>query len=303
MGEYVEVISESYVWGMDLLMILVSLGTQDRSFKRFLGAIEKQIVLGNIKEKVVVQAGATEFTSEHMEIFDLIPSNEFEKLLKECDLLLCHGGVGTIIDGLKHHKKIIAAARLSEYHEHQNDHQKQIIHEFVNQGLILELDDFDRLDQKLLEVQDFVPREYESNTPYFISILDNYIQNALKDHKGEYIRKFLYYGFYGIFAILLEILVFLVFQKASLNSFQFLFVQACYVAIYRIIVHTIFFKIVPYDFKGELVFYSLQAIPILFTFFVSFPFLSLYCVLILAIARFFLVYLFNVLFKVRDIEL
>ena len=98
-------------------MILVSLGTQDRQFTRLLEAVEKQIQLGNIKEKVIVQAGETKYESDCMEIFDLIPSKEFLKLLEECSLLITHGGVGTIIDGLHHHKKIIAAARLCEFGE------------------------------------------------------------------------------------------------------------------------------------------------------------------------------------------
>ena len=42
-------------------MIFVSLGTQDKSFKRLLDAIEKQIDKGNIKEEVIVQAGYTKY--------------------------------------------------------------------------------------------------------------------------------------------------------------------------------------------------------------------------------------------------
>ena len=45
-------------------MIFVTLGTQDKSFKRLLDAIQKEIDKGNIKEKVVVQAGCTEYESK-----------------------------------------------------------------------------------------------------------------------------------------------------------------------------------------------------------------------------------------------
>ena len=62
-------------------MILVTLGTQDKSFERLLRDIQKQIDLGNIKEKVVVQAGFTKFDSKDMEIFDLIPMDDFDKYL------------------------------------------------------------------------------------------------------------------------------------------------------------------------------------------------------------------------------
>ena len=69
-------------------MILVTLGTQDKSFTRLLDAIQKQIDLGNIKDKVIVQAGCTKYKSKDMQILDLIPYDEFEKYIKECDLLI-----------------------------------------------------------------------------------------------------------------------------------------------------------------------------------------------------------------------
>ena len=47
-------------------MIFVTLGTQDKGFPRLLDAIEKQIKKGNIKEKVIVQAGLTEYKSKNM---------------------------------------------------------------------------------------------------------------------------------------------------------------------------------------------------------------------------------------------
>ena len=82
-------------------MILVILGTQDKPFTRLLKAIQKQIDKGNIKQKVVVQAGCTKFESKDMEIFDLIPTDEFNKLVKEADLIITHGGVGSILKELK----------------------------------------------------------------------------------------------------------------------------------------------------------------------------------------------------------
>jgi len=284
-------------------MILVSLGTQDRSFKRLLEAIERQIKLGNIKERVVVQAGETIFSSEYMEIFDLIPSKEFLKLLKECDLLICHGGVGTIIDGLKHHKKIIAAARLSKFHEHQNDHQKQIIREFVEQGLIMELDDFDKLDEKLYEAKSFQCKEYQSHTNEFIKTLDDYILEVTKKNSGHYYRKFMQYAFYGFFALMLEILVYHLFWEASLNGGQFFGILAVYVIIYRLFVHHSFFSTVSYDLKGEFIFYTLLFLPMIISFLLQFPYPSFFCLILFMVVRFLLVYFLNVLLRVSDVEL
>ena len=81
-------------------MILVTLGTQDKKFYRLLDAIQKEIDSGLIKDTVVVQAGYSKnYKSEDMQIFDLIPIDDFDKLVKKCDILITHGGVGSIITG------------------------------------------------------------------------------------------------------------------------------------------------------------------------------------------------------------
>ena len=122
-------------------MILVTLGTQDKPFNRLLDAVQKEIDKGNIKDRVVVQAGCTKYESNDMEIFDLIPMDEFDRLLDECDLLITHGGGGTIIGGLKRDKKVIAIPRVEKYGEHVDDHQKEIAESFSEMNYILVCDE------------------------------------------------------------------------------------------------------------------------------------------------------------------
>lgn len=157
-------------------MIFVTLGTQDKSFKRLLDAIEKQIDNGIIKDKVIVQAGYTDYISNKMEILKIIPMEDFENYIKECDLLITHAGVGSIMAGLNNNKKVIAAARLKEYNEHTNDHQKQIATEFEKMGYIIYLDDFDKLDEVLKKVKTFKPKKLKSNNTNFIKIIENFIK-------------------------------------------------------------------------------------------------------------------------------
>lgn len=158
-------------------MILVTLGTQDKTFPRLLDAIQKQIDKGNIKDKVVVQAGNTKYESKDMEIFDLIDRDAFSELISSCDLLITHGGVGSIITGLKNNKKVIAAPRLEKYGEHTNDHQLQIIEKFSMSGFILPLYDFDKLDEVIKDSKKFKPKKYQSNTSNMISLIENYIDS------------------------------------------------------------------------------------------------------------------------------
>ena len=158
-------------------MIFVTLGTQDKPFNRLLEAVQKQIDNKKIKGKVIVQAGCTKFESKDMEIFDLIPMEDFEKNISECDILITHGGVGSIVDALKRGKVVIAAARLEKYGEHVNDHQLQIIENFADAGYILSLDNFDELDKVLENIKKFKPNKFKSNTDKFIKLIKKEIDS------------------------------------------------------------------------------------------------------------------------------
>lgn len=158
-------------------MILVTLGTQDKEFRRLLEAIDEEINKKTIKEKVIVQAGFTKYESKNMEIFDLISSDKFDELISKCDLLITHGGVGSILAGVTRNKKVIAAPRLAKYNEHVNDHQLQIIENFSKNKYILELKDFSKLGKIIEKAKSFKPKKFVSNTDNIINMIDNYIEN------------------------------------------------------------------------------------------------------------------------------
>ncbi len=146
-------------------MIFVTLGTQDKHFDRLLKAVYKI----ETDEKIVAQIGSTEFKSskpeEKFEIHKFLSNEEFEKYMDEARVVITHAGVGTIIYGLKKHKKMIVAARLKKYGEHVNDHQLQILQTFASEGYIIPLENFDDL-PKLLEIE-FTPKEWKSNNNTF----------------------------------------------------------------------------------------------------------------------------------------
>lgn len=155
-------------------MIFVSLGTNDKSFERLLIEIDNLILSGKIKDRVVVQSGFTKYESLNMDITDLMSMDEFSNNIKNCDILITHGGVGTILDGLKYGKKIIAFPRLSKYHEHVNDHQIEIIDEFYRCGYIL-TGELLNLCELLDDIKSFNPKPYKSNNKKFNELIEDYI--------------------------------------------------------------------------------------------------------------------------------
>lgn len=158
-------------------MILVLLGTQDKSFERLLKCVDEQIKLGNIKEKVIAQVGCTKYKTDNIEMFDLISIDELKKLIKKSNYIITHGGVGSIIESLNLNKKVIVCPRLKKYNEHTNDHQLQIVKKFNNEGYIIPFYENDDLGKIIKMIDNFNPKKYKSNTKNLIKILENYIDN------------------------------------------------------------------------------------------------------------------------------
>lgn len=154
-------------------MILVTLGTQKQKFYRLLEAVD------NLKtdEEIIVQAGgSSDYKSNKMKIFDFISYDEMGKYIDEADLIITHGGTGSIIMPLQKGKKVIAAPRLEKYGEHINDHQKEIVNVFSDEKHILAFNDGDDLQKIYEKSKNFKPIPYKSNTKNFIKKLEEEIE-------------------------------------------------------------------------------------------------------------------------------
>ena len=157
---------------MDIL-IFVTLGTQDKKFKRLIEAVDKL----DTKEKIIAQVGSTDYSSDKIEIHKYLTEQEFNRYMKKARVVITHAGVGTIIQGLKMNKTMIVVARKKEYKEHVNNHQEQILETFAKDGYIIPMRDFKDL-PKLLDMQ-FTPKKYKSNNKNFKKELKNEIQDLL----------------------------------------------------------------------------------------------------------------------------
>lgn len=158
-------------------MILILLGTQDNSFHRLLEEVQKLINKNVITEKVIVQAGRTKYESKDMEIYSLMPEEKLAELMKKSDLVITHGGVGSIVMALKMGKKVITVPRLSEFGEHINDHQIQIIDSFNSQEFLIGITELKDLEEALKRSKEFKPKKFESKTEHMINLIEDFIDN------------------------------------------------------------------------------------------------------------------------------
>lgn len=174
-------------------MILVTLGTQDKQFKRLIVEIDRLIEKKVIKDKVTVQAGSTKYESKNMEIFDLIPKFDFEKLIKESDYIITHGGVGTILTALKSGKRVIGVSRLSKYNEVINDHQIDLIPKFTQEGYIIGVNEIEDLEKAIVKINSFKPRKYKSDNKQLLNPIRIEIEQTKSRKYNILFRLFLFF--------------------------------------------------------------------------------------------------------------
>ncbi len=162
-------------------MILVVLGTNDKQFTRLLDAVDDAVRTGDIRDEVIVQAGFTKYESTRMTVIDYIDQEQFADYLSKADLLITHGGVGTIMTGLKQGKTILAAARRQEYGEHVNNHQEQLLTAFEEKGYLIYMKDLSDIRPYLRQAESFRPEPYVSQRDHMASLIETWID----EHVGK----------------------------------------------------------------------------------------------------------------------
>lgn len=158
-------------------MIFVTVGTQDQDFSRLLIEIERLIRIGVICEPVIAQSGQTDFQSDLMEVVTSIPIETFQIYLEQSQLVITHGGVGTILSALQLRKKTIAVPRKASYGEHESDHQREIVEHFDQLGYIVGCNEVEQLQSALTRVQSFEPKIYHSHNQAFCQLMKDWIDN------------------------------------------------------------------------------------------------------------------------------
>jgi len=158
-------------------VILVLLGTFNIEFQRPLKAIEHFVANNPIEEEIIVQSGYTNFHSKYFTIIPFMAPAVLDDLYNKASLIITHAGTGSILQGVKKGKKVIAIARLKKYKEHIDDHQLEILKEFVGCNYILSWDQIDSFETVLKKSKTFIPTPYNSDKKNLVNFLINYIED------------------------------------------------------------------------------------------------------------------------------
>jgi len=158
-------------------LIFVALGTQKFQFNRLLKIIDDLLEENVIREEVFVQSGHSTYVLKNCKYKKFLNRDEYIEKLNKCDVVITHGGVGTIITALKSDKKVIAMARRSEFAEHVDNHQIQILEAFKQSQLIVKIETKMELKTTIETLSNQQFNKYISNTKTIINSIESFITN------------------------------------------------------------------------------------------------------------------------------
>ena len=164
-------------------MIFITLGSQMFQFNRLLKAIDQQIGEGKITDEIFAQTGYSDYTPVNYKYKHFLDRPEFEKMLEKAEIIITHGGTGAIVGALKKNKKVIAVARLAKYDEHVDDHQLQLIKQFMNSDLICGCKNCDELYKVIETAKNTEFTRYVSNTERIIRDIDSFVEDVFLLYK------------------------------------------------------------------------------------------------------------------------
>ena len=137
--------------------IFLTLGTHPQQFYRLLKKIDELVGEKKIKQKVFAQTGHTNVKPNNIEFTKFLTLDEFNKKMREADIIITHAGEGNIGLAKNLRKKLIVMPRLKEHKEHTNDHQIELAKKVEEKKLGLVAWNENQLEEKLREIKNFKP--------------------------------------------------------------------------------------------------------------------------------------------------
>lgn len=124
-------------------------------FNRLVDTVAALKASGAITEEVIIQTGVGGHTPSlpGVEVVETLPFDRIQEILRDADIVVCHGGTGSLITALREGCRVIAMPRLMDLGEHYDNHQAEITQAFAARGLIGAVETPDQLAAALEHVR------------------------------------------------------------------------------------------------------------------------------------------------------
>ncbi len=154
--------------------LLVTVGTV-MPFDRMVGGVESLIKSGEIQGDVAAQVGESTRSFDGIECFASCPFEELNSRMEAADVVICHGGSGSILGSLKAGAHVVAMAREAKHGEHYDDHQRDITKAFADMDLISVAKNEDDIARAIKEAKSRPRRTVNIDPSAYIKVIREFI--------------------------------------------------------------------------------------------------------------------------------
>ncbi len=130
-------------------MIFVSVGTHEQQFNRLVKEVDDLKGETAIVEDVFIQRGYSTYVPRFCAYKDMITYQEMIENINEADIVITHGGPGSIMLAFQYSKIPIIVPRKSSYGEHVNNHQIDFTRRLEQENKIIAVYDIVKLEEKI----------------------------------------------------------------------------------------------------------------------------------------------------------
>ena len=105
-------------------------------FPRLIQYVAQAVSKGAVPCQTIAQTGESGLSIAGVELHETLDFKQIGEILDRADIVVCHGGTGSIITALQRGCHVIVVPRLYALGEHYDDHQLEIAQAFADRGLI-----------------------------------------------------------------------------------------------------------------------------------------------------------------------
>lgn len=140
-------------------------------FDRLVRSVAEAKAAGDLPHELVIQTGIGGLQPDGLRTLETMPFQDIQDLLVRADVVVCHGGTGSLITALRQGCHVIAMPRLSSLGEHYDDHQAEITAAFAARGLIQVANSTEELRAALAAARTREPRSATTEPAELIAFL------------------------------------------------------------------------------------------------------------------------------------
>jgi len=152
-------------------MIFVTVGSTD--FDALVRKVDALCAQHDLK--AIMQIGSGEYVPQNaQEYFRYAPS--LDDYYDQADIVISHGGLGTVVEVLRQGRKLIAVSNPDRYDTHQDD----LLDTLAEAGNLVWCRNLDDLEQDIRDIQDAHPVPYTEPECHIHSIIREFLRQRVE---------------------------------------------------------------------------------------------------------------------------